>query len=105
TAGVRWGLAATSVYVCVLVVAAAIGSVAGIVLFVIAAVLGFDVGFTFRFQNRVIAAERARADAERDRAAVTERQRIAREIHDLVAHSMSVTMLHVTGARHALSSD
>ena len=105
TSGVRWGGFATLVYVGVLVVAASIGTVGGIVLFVFAAVLGFDVGYTFRFQNRVIGAERARVEAERDRAAISERQRIAREIHDLVAHSMSVTMLHVTGARHALSSD
>jgi signal transduction histidine kinase len=31
-----------------------------------------------------------------------ERQRIAREIHDVIAHTLSVTMLHVTGARLAL---
>ena len=31
----------------------------------------------------------------------TERTRIAREIHDVVAHSLTVTMLHVTGARRA----
>ncbi|MBI2169785.1 MAG: sensor histidine kinase [Actinobacteria bacterium] len=37
-------------------------------------------------------------------AAAQERQRIAREIHDVIAHSLSVTMLHLTGARHALES-
>ena len=31
-----------------------------------------------------------------------ERQRIAREVHDLVAHSLSVTMLHLTAARRDL---
>ena len=44
----------------------------------------------------------ASASRERERATLAERQRIAREIHDLVAHSLSVTMLHVTGARQAL---
>jgi signal transduction histidine kinase len=40
------------------------------------------------------------AQAELGRqAAVAERQRIAREVHDVIAHSLSVTMLHVTGAR------
>jgi signal transduction histidine kinase len=34
--------------------------------------------------------------------ATGERQRLAREIHDLVAHSLAVTMLHLTGARLAL---
>jgi signal transduction histidine kinase len=39
------------------------------------------------------------------RAAADERQRIAREVHDVVAHSLAVTMLHVTGARMALRRD
>jgi signal transduction histidine kinase len=39
------------------------------------------------------------------RAAADERQRIAREIHDVVAHSLAVTMLHLTGARMALHRD
>ena len=36
-------------------------------------------------------------------AATRERQRIAREVHDVIAHSMTVTMLHVTAARMAVS--
>jgi len=38
-------------------------------------------------------------------AAAAERQRIAVEIHDVVAHSLAVTMLHLTGARHILERD
>ena len=38
-------------------------------------------------------------------AVVEERTRIAREVHDVVAHSLTVTMLHVTGARRALEKD
>jgi signal transduction histidine kinase len=37
-----------------------------------------------------------------EQAAAAERQHIAREVHDLVAHTLSVTMLHLTGARLAL---
>jgi len=37
-----------------------------------------------------------------DQAAAAERHRLARELHDLVAHTLSVTMLHLTGARLAL---
>jgi signal transduction histidine kinase len=47
-------------------------------------------------------------DAQDDlaaRAAADERQRIAREVHDVVAHSLAVTMLHVTGARMAIKRD
>lgn len=50
-----------------------------------------------------MAAELKQAQADVERKAVTdERQRIAREIHDVIAHSMSVTMLHITAARMAL---
>ncbi|WP_245604864.1 sensor histidine kinase [Mycobacterium genavense] len=38
-------------------------------------------------------------------AAADERRRIAREVHDVIAHSLSVTLLHRTGARHALEHD
>lgn len=37
-----------------------------------------------------------------EKAATEERSRIAREVHDVIAHSLSVTMLHVTAARMAL---
>jgi signal transduction histidine kinase len=37
-----------------------------------------------------------------ENAAADERARIAREVHDVIAHSMSVTMLHLTAARMAL---
>jgi signal transduction histidine kinase len=30
---------------------------------------------------------------------------VAREVHDVVAHSLAVTMLHLTAARHALDTD
>jgi signal transduction histidine kinase len=39
------------------------------------------------------------------RAAADERQRIAREVHDVVAHSLAVMMLHVTGARMNVRRD
>ena len=41
-------------------------------------------------------------DALRDDAVARERQRIAREVHDVIAHSMTVTMLHITAARMAV---
>jgi signal transduction histidine kinase len=40
-----------------------------------------------------------------ERAAFQERQRIARELHDVIAHSLAVTMLQLTGARLALERD
>lgn len=38
-------------------------------------------------------------------ATVEERQRIARDIHDLVGHSLTVVMLHITGARRSVRRD
>ena len=38
-------------------------------------------------------------------AAAEERRRLAREVHDVVAHSLAITLLHVTGARHILARD
>jgi signal transduction histidine kinase len=72
-------------------------------------VLGFGLvavaGFAFQVQFRLLDQERkAQADLA-ERAAADERQRIAREIHDVVAHSLAVTMLHLTGARLALRRD
>jgi signal transduction histidine kinase len=64
--------------------------------------LGFVIGGMLRAQMRALTAERAARAGERERATLAERERIAREIHDLVAHSLSVTLLHITGARHAL---
>ena len=40
-----------------------------------------------------------------EHAAGEERTRIAREVHDVVAHSLTVVMLHVTGARRAMAVD
>ncbi len=40
-----------------------------------------------------------------DQAALQERRRIARDVHDLVGHSLSVVMLHITGARHLVHKD
>ncbi|MFY9809506.1 MAG: histidine kinase, partial [Pseudonocardiaceae bacterium] len=38
-------------------------------------------------------------------AAVTERQRLAGELHDIVAHTLAVTVLHLGGARLALAHE
>jgi signal transduction histidine kinase len=103
--GVRPGMVAMAAGVAELVVADAVVGVWGFGIWIVGVVLGFDVGFTMRWQLRALTSERARLAAERDHAAAAERQRIARDVHDLVAHSLSVTMLHVTGARLALSTD
>lgn len=104
TEGGRRGLVAAGVSVVALV--ALVDLDADLTTLYLAELLfGLVVGHMLRWQMRALAAEHAARDEEAERATLAERQRVAREIHDLVAHSLSVTMLHVTGARRALTED
>lgn len=67
--------------------------------------IGAWVGMALRWQMRALNAERARRETTAQQAVLAERQRIAREVHDVVGHSLSVTLLHLTGARLALVQD
>ena len=55
-------------------------------------------------EMRAILAEREREAAARI-AVAEERARIARELHDIVAHAMSVMVLQIGAVRHKLSQD
>lgn len=61
---------------------------------------------TLLHRQQALVAELSEAtERERGRAAMEERTRIAREVHDVIAHSLTVTLLHVTGARRAMAND
>ncbi|MGW1160862.1 sensor histidine kinase [Streptomyces sp. NPDC002519] len=49
--------------------------------------------------QRLLAQERAARKAETESAALAERARIAREIHDVLAHSLSAQLVHLEAAR------
>ncbi|HEX9372893.1 MAG TPA: histidine kinase [Roseiflexaceae bacterium] len=52
--------------------------------------------------QRLLADLRAAQAGLARQAAADERRRIAREVHDVIAHSLAITLLHLTGARHVL---
>lgn len=89
----------------VLVVAGVWGGLVGGPVYMVAVLLGLCGGLVVRWYTRALAAERDNRDASRDKALLAERQRIAREVHDVVGHSLSITLLHLTGARRALQQD
>lgn len=67
--------------------------------------LGWTIGYLLQTQLRLLHQERASQAIQSEQAATLERQRIAREVHDVIAHSLSVTLLHLTAARRALEQD
>jgi signal transduction histidine kinase len=74
--------------------------------------IGWLVGYALRERTaRTEAAEQRAALAERDRemtarvAVAEERARIARELHDVVAHAVSVMVLQVGAVRHRMAQD
>ncbi|MFG2141728.1 sensor histidine kinase [Streptomyces sp. NPDC048650] len=52
--------------------------------------------------QRLLAQERAARSAEAESAALAERGRIAREIHDVLAHSLSAQLVHLEAARQLI---
>jgi signal transduction histidine kinase len=61
-----------------------------------------ELGYRFRLARDELASARALVA---DRAALGERQRIARDLHDVLGHSLTIVMLQLTAARHLLHRD
>ncbi|HJQ42674.1 MAG TPA: histidine kinase [Jatrophihabitantaceae bacterium] len=97
-----FGMAAATMNIGVLVVAANAGHLQSLSLYIVGVILGADVGIALRWQMRALAAERDNTAIASEQAMLAERQRLAREVHDVVGHSLSINLLHVTAARHAL---
>ncbi|WP_146146160.1 sensor histidine kinase [Geodermatophilus tzadiensis] len=78
---------------------------AGSLYFAFGTVLGVLVGVLLH--RAAVLTDDLRVAQERlaEAAARQERQRIARDVHDLVAHSLTVVVLHVGGARRVLRRD
>lgn len=62
-------------------------------------------GFMLRRQQQTLSELRRAQAALADEAVQRERQRIAREVHDVVAHTLTVTLMHLRAAQRALDRD
>lgn len=102
TEGFRIASIPTAIAFAMMAVASVAGNLDGLPLHVTLVTLGLVAGAMLHTQSRALSAERSALAMEHTSATLAERDRIAREIHDLVAHSLSVTMLHITGARRML---
>lgn len=69
------------------------------------AFMAFGIGYMMRRQAEIAFQLRAAQQALARDAVNQERQRIAREVHDVLAHSLTVTMMHVTAARMSARKD
>jgi signal transduction histidine kinase len=85
---------------------------AGAMLFAGPALLAWVLGDSMRYRRAYYASledRAARLERERDTqariAAVAERARIARELHDVIAHNVSVMVVQADGASYALGAD
>lgn len=88
-----------------LVVAAGMHRLDELALYLGMVAMGWLMGILTRIQAQLIVKQQKMQADLAEHAVADERRRIAREVHDVIAHSLSVTMLHVTGARHALQQD
>ncbi|MFD3743164.1 sensor histidine kinase [Nocardia sp. NPDC058633] len=77
----------------------------GLPMYVLGILLGMFVGVMLQYQRRFLYQERETQVIRSGQAADEERRRIAREVHDVIAHSLSITLLHLTAARRALQTD
>jgi signal transduction histidine kinase len=76
----------------------------GQAIWIFAFAVGWLGGASYRSLLRIATKLEKAQDELASRAAEEERHRLARDIHDLIAHSLAVTMLQLSGARLALEA-
>lgn len=104
-ASVLGGFLATLSAAGLLLAASALHRLDTVVLYLGFIAVGWLLGYLMRTQRLLLAEQIEAHDMLAEHAAADERRRIAREVHDVIAHSLSITLLHVTGARRALQQD
>lgn len=91
--GLGWGLFVLAALVAIVVASWALGMFRGV-----------RAAYVDALEERAVRAERDRAERI-EQAAATERARIAREMHDVVAHSLAVIVRQAEGGRFAADKD
>ncbi|OMC30697.1 two-component sensor histidine kinase [Mycobacterium colombiense] len=104
-ASVLGGLLAAASAAALLLTASALHRLDAIALYLGFIAVGWLLGYVMRTQRLLLAEQIEAQEMLAEHAAADERRRIAREVHDVIAHSLSITLLHVTGARRALQQD
>lgn len=105
TAGVLGGFLSTMSAVALLMAASTLHRLDQVVLYLGILGMGWLVGCLMRIQAQLMEEQQRAHAALAAHAATDERRRIAREVHDVIAHSLSITLLHLTGARRGLQED
>ncbi|OBH69325.1 two-component sensor histidine kinase [Mycobacterium mantenii] len=99
------GLLAAASAAAPLLTASALHRLDAVLLYLAFVGAGWLLGYVMRTQRLLLAEQIEAQKLLAEHAAADERRRIAREVHDVIAHSLSITLLHVTGARRALQQD
>jgi len=88
-----------------LLTAAALHRLDAVALYLCVTGFGWLIGFLMYGQQQLMIKQHQAQAQLAQHAAADERRRIAREVHDVIAHSLSITLLHITGARRGLQQD
>ena len=99
------GFVATASATALLLLASALDRLDAVALYLGIVGMSWLVGYLMQTQQQLLLAQQEAQAQLAVHAAADERRRIAREVHDVIAHSLSVTLLHVTGARRGLQQD
>ncbi|GJJ20754.1 hypothetical protein MTY414_44270 [Mycolicibacterium mageritense] len=105
SAGMLGGLLSTMSAIALLLAASNLHRLDNVALYLGILGMGWLVGYLMRIQQQLMEQQQRAQAALATHAAADERRRIAREVHDVIAHSLSVTLLHLTGARRGLQQD
>ncbi len=92
---------ASSTFLSLEVPASVFAAITTFMTFLIAFALAWTLGSLARSWRASRDARRAAADAQREIVVQQERNRIARDLHDVVAHSLAVVIAQADGARYA----